>query len=45
MTIKTIFVAPILEPQVEAAQPDHALITFATQLASRHSAHLNWFIA
>ena len=41
MTIKTILVAPIFEPQVEAVEPEHTIVAFATQLACRHSAHLN----
>lgn len=41
MTIKTILVAPIFEPQVGAAEPDHALVAFANQLACAHDAHLN----
>jgi nucleotide-binding universal stress UspA family protein len=41
MTIKTILVAPIFEPQVDAVEPEHSLVAFATQLACRHGAHLN----
>lgn len=41
MTIKTILVAPMFEPQVDAAEPEHSLVAFATQLACRHGAHLN----
>jgi nucleotide-binding universal stress UspA family protein len=41
MTIKTILVAPIFEAQVDAPAPEHSVVAFATQLASRHGAHLN----